>query len=185
MYFWSLLRSTRSAWRSMRSAFACELFAPYLLISTGQLRLVLIDVTLVLVAIGAVLVQVAAIVVDVALVLIAIFAIGRQVTLIFVDVALIGVVVRAVLREIFLVVSNVLLVIFDVLRLRTRILALGINATREQTGKGNCEHTSTHHSFCVHFLVSLVDRSGTNPMLRNQTLRAQQSFAGRLSSMYM
>ena len=108
-------------------------------------------VALVLVAIGPVLVQVTAVVIDVALVLIAIFAIGRQVALIFVDVALIGVAVRAVFRQILLVASNILLVIFDVQLLRTRILALGISATGEQTGKSNCEHTSTYHSFCVHF----------------------------------
>jgi hypothetical protein len=93
----------------------------------------------------------AAVVVDVALVLIAIFAIGREVTLIFVDVALIGVAVRAIFREIFFVASNIFLVVLDILLLRTRILALGIRATGEQTGKSNCEHTSTHHSFCVHF----------------------------------
>jgi len=56
---------------------ACVLLEPYLLTSLATCVFVLVDVALILVAIGAVLAQVAAVVIDVALVLIAVFAIGR------------------------------------------------------------------------------------------------------------
>jgi len=38
-------------------------------------------------------------------------------------------------------------VVLDVLLLRSRILALGIRTTGEQTGKSNREHTTTDHMF--------------------------------------
>jgi hypothetical protein len=69
-----------------------------------------------------------------------------------IDIPLVLIAIRAVLRQIRLIVSNIFLIILDVLLLRGRILALGIGTTGEQTGKSNCEHTSTHHSFCVHFV---------------------------------
>jgi len=45
-----------SAWRSLRSAFACELFAPYFFTSLANCDL-FVDVALILVAVRTVLVQ--------------------------------------------------------------------------------------------------------------------------------
>ncbi len=71
-----------------------------------------------------------------------------------IDIALISVAIRTVLRQIFLIASNVFLVVLNVLLLRSRILALGIGTTGEQTGQSNREHPSTDHMFCVHRVVS-------------------------------
>jgi len=136
-----------------------------------------IDVALIRVAICAVLVQIAPIMIDVLLVRIAVGAILRQVPLIMIDIALIRVAIRTVLCEVFLIASNVFLVVLNVLLLRSRILALGIRTTGEQTGKSNREHTSTDHMFCVHRVVSYRKRSWVTPHLQNETLAGGASFA--------
>src|SRR5260370_28381675 len=56
-------------------------------------------------------------------------------------------------------VPNVFLVVLNVLLLRSRILALSIHTTGEQTGKSNREHTSTNHKFCFHLCSLLFDCS--------------------------
>jgi len=60
---------------------------------------------------------------------------------------LIGITIGAVLGQILFVVSNVFLIVLDVLLLGSRILALGIRTTGEQTGKSNREHSSANHTF--------------------------------------
>src|SRR5204863_9635433 len=101
-------------------------------------------------AVRALLLQISLIVIDVPLVRVAVFAILGQVLLVVIDIALIGVAIRTILCQIFLIASNVFLVTLDVLRLRSRILALRIRTAGEQTGKSNREHPSTDHMFCVH-----------------------------------
>ncbi len=88
--------------------------------------------------------------IDVLLVGVTVRTILRQIPLVMIDVALICVAIRAVLRQIFLIVSNVFLVAFNVLLLRSGILALCKSAASEETGKNDCEHTSTDHDFCLH-----------------------------------
>ena len=128
-----------------------------LLVVAGKLGLVVIYVALILVAVHTVLVQVLAVVLDI---------------------ALIGVAIRTILRQILLIVSNVFLVVVNVLLLRSRILALCICITGEQTGKSNREHPSTDHQFCVHCVLSYGKRSWRHHhTYKSQTPRALQSFA--------
>jgi len=109
--------------------------------------------TFVVAQIIAILMQVSLVVVDVPLVCVAIGAVLAQVAFIVIDIALIGIVIRSILRRICLIVSHVFLVVLNVLLLRRRILALGIRATGEQTGKHNGDHTSTDDEFCLHCLL--------------------------------
>ena len=115
----------------------------------------MIDVPLILIPVGAVLVQIAAV---------------------MIDVPLIGVAVGAVLGQVFLVVSNVFLVTLDVLLLRRGIRALGISTAGEQTGKSNRKRTSTDKKFCLHGYRSSEIVPGHYPMLKIQTPVPQQSF---------
>jgi hypothetical protein len=88
------------------------------------------------------------------LILVPVCTVFVQIALVMIDVALIGIAIRAIVRQIFLVASNVFLVLLDVLLLRSRIRALGIRTTGEQTGKSNCEHTSSYKLFYLHRLLS-------------------------------
>jgi len=94
-----------------------------------------------------------------ALIVAQVFAILVQIALIFVDVALIRVAIRPIFGQIFLIVSNVFLVTLNVLLLRGGILAPGRGTTHEQTGKCECEHTSTDEIFCLHDRLSRRKRS--------------------------
>src|SRR6266487_1636359 len=94
--------------------------------------------------------QITAVVVNIFLIRVAVGTVFAEVALVVIDVTLVGIAIRAVLRQIFLVVSNVFLVALNVLLLWSRILALGIPTTGEQTYKSKREHTSTDHDFCLH-----------------------------------
>src|SRR5260370_39356374 len=126
-----------------------------LLVIAGKLGLVAIDFALIRIAVSTVLVQIAAIVIDILLV----GAVCCQIGLVVIDGALIRIAIGTVLRQIFLIVPNVFLVVLNVLLLRSRILALSIHTTGEQTGKSNREHTSTNHKFCFHLCSLLFDCS--------------------------
>src|SRR5947209_17758968 len=104
-----------------------------------------------------------------------------------IDIALIGIAIRAVLREIFLIASNVFLVVLNILLLRSRILALGIGAPGEQTGKSNREHPSTDHKFCVHgsLLIELNAFLASTPHLGKQTPAAIHRFASERSGVLL
>jgi hypothetical protein len=87
---------------------------------------------------------------DIPLVRVAVGAVLAQIALVVIDVALIGIAIGAILRQIFPVVSDIFLIVLNVLLLRGWIRALGIRTTDQQTGKSNCEHTSTGHEFSIH-----------------------------------
>src|SRR5262249_52134968 len=124
----------------------------------------MVDVSLIRIAVRAVLIQIALIgpnvlvvlvnvtlvVSNVAVVLTNIFPVAPHVSLILIDVALIRVAIFRILLQIFLVLPNVFLVLLDILLPGSGILALRHRNARSQTCKSNSQSDSPKHTRSAH-----------------------------------
>jgi hypothetical protein len=89
--------------------------------------------------------------IDVPLVLVSIGAILVQIALVLVDVPLVLIVVGAILREVPLVLPNIFPVALNILLLWGGILALGVRCACEQARECEPEHTSSDAMVALHF----------------------------------
>jgi len=141
-------------------------------------RAILGEVSFVVADVAIVVANIALVLADILVVLTDVLLVTSDVAFIFVDILLIRIAVSAVFRHVFLVLLDVFLVVLDVLLLRRGIL--GVGASSEQTGKCNCEHTSTDDEFCLHFSSPVEYAPGLTTTLTESNTEVTAKFRGLL-----